>query len=96
MRWVRAVLSTRAHRRLKIRTLGQRCALLSPSHVQIGCVSRAGTGTAGGGVNRQDAAFAITSINSDAIERAACKCLPAQTSVTSPLRSRLARQQGGT
>src|SRR3546814_2605660 len=29
------------------------------------------TGTAGGGINRQDAAFAITSINSDAIERAA-------------------------
>lgn len=29
------------------------------------------TGTAGGGVNRQDAAFAITSINSDAIDRAA-------------------------
>ncbi|BBB07246.1 TonB-dependent siderophore receptor [Sphingopyxis sp. EG6] len=29
------------------------------------------TGTAGGGVNRQDAAFAITSINSDAIARAA-------------------------
>ena len=31
------------------------------------------TGTAGGGVNRQDAAFAITSINSDAIERAALR-----------------------
>jgi len=29
------------------------------------------TGTAGGGINRQDAAFAITSINSDAIDRAA-------------------------
>ena len=29
------------------------------------------TGTAGGGVNRQDAAFAITSINSEAIDRAA-------------------------
>lgn len=29
------------------------------------------TGTAGGGINRQDAAFAITSISSDAIDRAA-------------------------
>lgn len=29
------------------------------------------TGTAGGGINRQDAAFAITSINADAINRAA-------------------------
>ena len=29
------------------------------------------TGTAGGGINRQDAAFAITSINSEAIDRAA-------------------------
>lgn len=29
------------------------------------------TGTAGGGISRQDAAFAITSINSDAIDRAA-------------------------
>ncbi|HWT41912.1 MAG TPA: TonB-dependent receptor [Sphingopyxis sp.] len=29
------------------------------------------TGTAGGGINRQDAAFAITSINADAISRAA-------------------------